>query len=84
MHPLFGAFKHGDPLHYSYNKTIGGHGRSSELEYQEEMEQDHVKYMKNVKRPIWRDPTNGKTMMNSTVRNNFKNINKEKAEIFGR
>lgn len=42
--PLFGPFKKGDPLHHSYNKTIGGHGRSTEYEYKEEMEQDHVKY----------------------------------------
>ena len=46
--PLFGPFKKGDPLHTGYNKTIGGHGRTSEDAYMEEMEQDLVQYRKNV------------------------------------
>lgn len=81
--PLFGPFKHGDPAHVGHNKTIGGHGRSSEDQYMEEVEEDQVKYQKNVKKPIWKDPTNSLTMMNDTVVNNMRNINKERAVVFG-
>ena len=57
--PLFGPFKQGDPLHTGFNKTIGGHGRTSEDQYIEEMEQDTVQYRKNVKTSVWRGVTNG-------------------------
>lgn len=81
--PLYGPFKIGDPMHTGHNKTIGGHGRTTEDQYIEEVEEDQVKYQKNVKRPIWKDPTHQLTMMNSTVANNIRNINKERALIFG-
>jgi len=76
--PLFGPFKNGDPLHTGHNKTIGGHGRTTEDQYVEEREQDPVQYRKNVKTDVWRGVTNGQTMMNSTTINNFRNINKER------
>ena len=80
--PLFGPFKNADPMHTGFNKTIGGHGRTSEDQYLEEMEQDPVKYRKNVKTDIWRGVTNNRSMMNSTTINNFRNVNKERANIF--
>lgn len=80
---MFGPFKHGDPLHTGHNKCIGGHGRTTEDAYVEEVEEDPVKYQKNVKKPIWRDPTNDLTMMNATVANNLRNINKDRALVFG-
>jgi hypothetical protein len=30
---LFGPFKKGDPAHVGFNKTFGGHGRSTEYDY---------------------------------------------------
>lgn len=80
--PLFGPFKKGDPLHTGWNKAIGGHGRTSEDQYVEEMEQDPVQYRKNVTTNVWRGVTNGLTMINSTTLNNARNINKERASIF--
>lgn len=82
--PLFGPFKHGDPAHVGHNKAIGGHGRSSEDQYMEEVEEDTVKYQKNVQKPIWKDPTNALTMMNATVINNMRNVNKERSVVFGK
>lgn len=81
---LFGSWKHGDPLHTGYNKCLGGHGRTTEDAYVEEEEEDPIMYQKNVSKPIWRDPTNGKTMMNTSTHNNFRNINKERTQAFGR
>jgi len=69
-------------LKTGHNKCIGGHGRTSEDVYEEEREQDPVKYHKNVKADYWRGVTNSLTMMNSTSLNNFKNINRERANYF--
>jgi hypothetical protein len=41
---LFGPFKRGDPAHVGFNKTFGGHGRSTEYDYEEQREEDPVKY----------------------------------------
>ena len=80
--PLFGPFKKGDPLHTGYNKAIGGHGRTTEDMYLEEMEEDNVQYRKNVSTNVWRGVTGGQSMMNSTTINNQRNINRERANIF--
>ena len=48
----------------------------------EEMEQDPVQYRKNVKSDMWRGVTNGQSMMNATTLNNFKNVNRERSNIF--
>ena len=69
-------------MHTGYNKCIGGHGRTSEEQYLEEMEQDPVQYRKNVTTNIWKGVTNGLTMMNSTTLNNARNINRERKNIF--
>lgn len=57
--PLFGAFKNGDPLKTGYNKCIGGRNGTTEEAYMEEMEQDPVKFRKNVSTNVWRGVTNG-------------------------
>lgn len=79
---MFGPFKNGDLSKTGYNKTIGGHGRTTEDQYIEEMEQDKVMYRKNVKTQIWKGVTNGQTMYNATTLNNFKNVNQERRNIF--
>ena len=38
VQPKYGVFKKGDPSHTGFNKTFGGHGRSTEYAYAEEME----------------------------------------------
>lgn len=76
--PLFGAFKKGDPLHTGYNKTIG-----PQEGYMEEREQDNVVYQKNVKKPVWRETINPKSMANTTISNNFRNVNAEVRNHFG-
>jgi hypothetical protein len=58
--PKYGIWKNGDKPHTGFNKTIGGHGRSTEFAYTEEMEEDAVKYQKNIRNPIWR-PTHQMT-----------------------
>ena len=78
--PHYGPFKHGDPAHIGHNKTIGGHGRSTEYNYIEEQEQDNVKYQKNVKGPVWLNTAQmSKSMMNSSVAHHFKNANLDKS-----
>ena len=80
--PLFGAFKKGDPLHTGHNKCIGARNGTSEEAYMEEMEVDTVQYRKNVKTDTWRGVTNGQSMMNATTLNNFRNVNRERSNIF--
>lgn len=80
--PLFGPFKKGDMLKTGYNKCLGGHGRTTEDQYMEEMEQDTVKYRKNVTTNFWRGVTNGQSMGQTTTLNNFRNVNKERNNIF--
>ena len=48
----------------------------------EEMEQDPVKFHKNVTMSVWRGVTNGQSMMNSTTLNNNRNVNRERSNIF--
>jgi hypothetical protein len=80
--PHYGAWKHGDPLHHAYNKTIGARNGCTEEKYLEEGEHDPIVFQKDVKRPIWKTTTNELSMANSTVLNNTRNINKETAANF--
>ncbi len=78
--PKYGAFKHGDPAHKGYNKTIGAN-----WPYIEEMEKDEIKYHPNKsasfiqasKPPAWRDPTNAQSTPIKTIHDNFRNAAKE-------
>ena len=80
---MFGTFNIGDPSHTGHNKTFGGHGRSDEYSYLEEREEDKVKFQKNVTKPIWRKTAQmSKSMMNSTVAHNTRNVNVEKSHVF--
>lgn len=45
--------KIGDPAHTGFNKTFGGGKKSTEYRYIEEREQDHVKYQKDIRNPVW-------------------------------
>ena len=40
--PNYGAWKHGDPMHMSYNKTIGIRNGTTEEQYLEEGEHDPI------------------------------------------
>lgn len=79
---MFGPFAKGDMLKTGHNKCIGGRNGTTEEAYLEEMEQDPVKYRKNVKADIWRGVTNDRTMMNATMLHNARNINTERRSIF--
>ena len=65
-----------------YNKCIGAKNGTSEELYMEEMEQDPIQYRKNVRQDVWKGVNNGRTMMNATTLNNYRNINRERANIF--
>ena len=85
--PLFGAFKGGDPLHKGQgtDRYIGNNkGPVPKFEYQylEEGEHDDIVFQKDSKRPIWKTTTNATSMANSTILNNNRNINKERANNF--
>jgi hypothetical protein len=81
--PMFGTFRVGDPAHVGHNKTFGGNGRSTEYGYLEECEEDKVKFQKNVSVPVWRGTAQmSKSMMNSTVAHNTRNVNVDKSHIF--
>lgn len=79
--PMYGSFKHGDPAHKGYNKTIG-----SNWPYIEEMETDPVKYHPNntyeAKPPVWRDPTNAHSTPIKTIHDNFRNAAHETPNQF--
>ena len=47
----YGPFRVGDPPRAGYNKTIG-----SNFKYIENPENDEVTHIKDVQKPIWRDP----------------------------
>lgn len=77
--PSYGPFKIADLPHTGYNKTIGRN-----FPYMEEIEQDPIQFKKDVKGPIWRDPTHGVSTPIKTVHDNFRNVNREKKAIFSR
>lgn len=84
---LYGAFKPGDPLHAGQgtDRYIGNNkGPVPKFEYQylEEGEHDEIVFQKDVKRPIWKTTTNSTSMANSTILNNNRNINRERANNF--
>lgn len=83
--PLYGPFRKGDPAHVGYNKTFGGHGKSSELDYVEQCEQDPVRFHPSGSRqPVWRDTASmSKSMMSAPVHDNRRNVSHERSQIFG-
>ena len=79
--PYYGAFKHGDPTHYGYNKTIG-----SNWPYIEDPEVDMVKYHPNktfqsgdtkMSLQPWLGPSNGISTPIKTIHDNFRNATRE-------
>ena len=74
--PLFGPFKKGDELHFSYNKTIG-----KNPPYIEDPEEDPIAYKRNVKTPVWYGPTYGRSTPMISVHTNYRNYNKEKVDL---
>ena len=71
--PLFGPFKNGDLAHTGYNKTI-----SRDFKYVEQRDRDNVLFRdRDIKTPVWRPPTQGLSEPHFTIRNNFKNVNRE-------
>ncbi len=72
--PKYGPFKDGDPAHTGYNKAIG-----RDFKYAEEREQDNVMFRsRDIKTPIWKPATSGLTEPHFTIKNNFRNVNRDK------
>jgi hypothetical protein len=74
--PRYGAFRHGDPAHKGYNKTIG-----KNWPYIEDPLVDTVKYHPNLSasKSFWRDPTNAISTPVKTIHDNFRNLGKEES-----
>ena len=82
--PAYGPFKHGDPAHKGYNKTIG-----KNWPYIEDPEVDTVKYRPNnslnnmsdskmsLKPLYWKDPTHAISTPIKTIHDNFRNASRE-------
>jgi hypothetical protein len=74
--PKYGPFKHGEPAHKGYNKTIGAN-----WPYIEDPEIDTVKYHPNKtmdeRPPVWRDPTHAQSTPIKTIHDNFRNAARE-------
>ena len=70
MPPYHGPFRNPDLPHQGYNKTIGAN-----FAYKEDPADDPISFKKNVKVPIWKDPTLYRTEPMLTVHDNFKNRN---------
>jgi len=81
--PLFGPFRHGDPAHKGYNKTIG-----KNWAYIEDPLVDTVKYHPNntfsssgkngeAIQAYWKGPTNGVATPIKTIHDNYRNSAKE-------
>ena len=54
--PNYGPFKIGNLPRKGYNKTVG-----KNFAYIEDPIEDSVTYQKDVRNPIWKDPTHTKT-----------------------
>lgn len=82
--PRYGVFTRGDPAHVGHNKTFGGNGRSTEYAYVEEREEDPVLVHKNTTpSKVWRQTGQmSKSMMNSSVQHNNRNVSLERSQIF--
>jgi len=68
--PLFGPFKIGNLPKNGYNRTIGGN-----LPYMEDPLEDEITYKKDVRNPIWRDPTCSTSTAFAPMSRTFKNTN---------
>lgn len=83
--PLYGPFKNSNPPKQGYNKTIGKFDK-----YVEEGP-DQKTLFPQLKRhsaqgapPIWNHHAKDKSMANTTIVNNFRNVNTESRLAFGR
>ena len=75
MPPTYGPFKHGDPAHRGYNRTIG-----QNWPYIEDPEVDTVMYHPSRtfdSKQVWRDPTHGVSTPIKSIHDNFRNASKE-------
>jgi len=66
--PSFGPFKIGNLPKHGYNKTIGANHS-----YIEDPLEDTVAYQKDVRGPIWRDPTHSTTTPWRPISTTYKN-----------
>ena len=66
--PAYGPFRLGDPAKTGYNSRIGPNPP-----YMEDPLEDSVAYQKDIKRPIWRDPTHTTSMPFNPMSRSFKN-----------
>lgn len=73
--PSFGPFRIGNLTKQGYNKSIGPNAK-----YYEDPIEDTVTYQKDVKKPIWKDPTNVQSTphnpMSTTYTNTMGRLNK--------
>ena len=66
--PSFGPFRIGNLPKHGYNKTIGANHA-----YAEDPLEDNVAYQKDVRGPIWRDPTNSTSTPWRPISTTYKN-----------
>ena len=66
--PLYGAFKIGNLPKKGYNANIGPNPQ-----YVEDPVEDQVFFQKNVKNPVWRDPTHTTSMAFNPMSSHYKN-----------
>jgi hypothetical protein len=76
--PRYGAFRHGDPAHTGYNKTIG-----KNWPYIEDPLVDPVQYHPNLShsKTFWKPPTNALSTPVKTIHDNFRNLGKEGSNL---
>ena len=66
--PAYGAFKIGNLPKKSYNKTIGPNPP-----YVEDPIEDTVTYQKDIRNPVWGDPTHTSSMATKPMSTHYKN-----------
>lgn len=68
--PIYGAFKIGNLPKQGYNRTLGPNPP-----YVEDPIEDTVTYQKDIRNPIWRDPTHTQSMPFNPMSSHYKNTN---------
>ena len=68
--PNYGAFKIGNLPKQGYNRTLGPNPP-----YVEDPIEDTVTYQKDIRNPIWRDPTHTQSMPFNPMSSHYKNTN---------
>ena len=66
--PNYGAFKIGNLPKTGMNKTLGPYAA-----YVEDPIEDTVTYQKDIRNPIWRDPTNATSLATKPMSTHYKN-----------